>query len=95
MIARRAGSSGGVWLRRGSTYARVFRVRAALRAAARRTDGPLERTAFRAAERRSREVRPRAALRAWDDSARDEAADRGSRRSTRAIARFRRGDPRT
>src|SRR5262245_40159564 len=68
------------------------RVRAAFRAAAARSRGPLVRTPFRAAAERSLRVRRRAADLAWRARARREAAACPAWRSTRPIARDRFAD---
>jgi hypothetical protein len=68
------------------------RVRAALRAAARRTCGPFVRTALRAAALRCEGERRRAAERAWRESDLRDAARRPSRFSALRVARERRGD---
>ena len=70
------------------------RVRAALRAAARRARGPFVRTARAADALRARRDRRRAALRAWRASALRDAALRFSRFSARLIARDLRADGR-
>ena len=71
---------------------RRCRVRAARRAAARRTCGPFVRAARRAVARRAEEERRRDAVRAWRDSALRDAALRPSRFSARVIAFDRRAD---
>src|SRR3989442_3118160 len=68
---------------------RVFRVRAALRAAARRPAVPLVREAFLAAALRLVRLRCRAAVRACRASAGLDADRRGSRRSAPLTARDR------
>jgi len=73
---------------------RVCLVRAARRAASRRTPGPLVRTAFRAAALRADADRRRAAAVAWRESACLDAACRPSRFSALLIARERRDDGR-
>jgi hypothetical protein len=73
-------------------YARLARVRAALRAAADRLLRPLVCTARRAEADRSVRVRFRAAERACRESALRDAALRGSRFSARSVALERRRD---
>ena len=73
-------------------YARLSRVRAALRAAAERPLRPLVCAARRAEAERSARVRFRATERACRESASRDAAFRGSRFSARSVARERRRD---
>src|SRR6266446_7483452 len=93
--ARTAGINGGDYVNAPPRrYRERARVRAALRAAARRLAGPFVRIAFFAAARRSRGLRLIAARCACAASAGRDAEDLGSRRSARRTARDRLADGR-